>query len=69
MNKNELAAAAKILGCHPQKILAHRLLDDGGIVVIAPTGQKFRYSAEELAAVVPSPGKAKPPAPKKKASK
>jgi hypothetical protein len=50
MNKKKrLKAAADLFGCSPSEFMSHRLLDDGGVVIIAPTGQKFRYSAEQLA--------------------
>jgi len=40
--------AALKFGCKPEELLAFRILEDGGAVIIAPTGQKFTYTKEEL---------------------
>jgi len=42
----QLAAAR--LGCTEQEILGFRELPDGGVIVIAPSGQKFKFSLEQL---------------------
>jgi hypothetical protein len=46
--KQKLEAAAKLLDCKPGELMAYRDLEDGGLSVIAPTGQKFIYGAEKL---------------------
>ena len=40
--------AARIYGCPVEDLLSHRVYPDGSVVIIAPTGQKFAYSAESL---------------------
>ena len=57
-----LQLAARLYGCPVEDLLSHRVYPDGSVVIIAPTGQKFAYSAEalleELArqSPVPAPG-------------
>ena len=57
-----LQLAARLYGCPLEDLLSHRVYPDGSVVIIAPTGQKFAYSAEallkELAkqSPVPAPG-------------
>jgi len=37
-----------LYGCEPQELMKVRELENGGLVVIAPTGQKFVYSADQV---------------------
>jgi hypothetical protein len=48
--KSELELAAAIYGCKAEEIISYRLMDNGFISIIAPTGQKFVYSDEQLEA-------------------
>ena len=65
----DILIAAALCGCEPGELLSYRVCENGDIVVIAPTGQKFVYAKilvdgkrEELAT------KAKPePKPRRKA--
>jgi hypothetical protein len=43
-----VAVAAKIYGCGVSDLLSWSEKDDGSVVIIAPTGQKFTYSADEI---------------------
>jgi hypothetical protein len=43
-----VAVAAKIYGCEVSDLLSWAEKDDGSVVIIAPTGQKFTYSANEI---------------------
>jgi hypothetical protein len=43
-----VAVAAKIYGCGVSDLLSWAEKDDGSVVIIAPTGQKFTYSADEI---------------------
>ena len=67
--KSELELAAAIYGCEAGEIISYRLMDNGFISIIAPTGQKFVYSAAQLEdkrkALEPS-RRAKPAAPRRK---
>ena len=45
---NYLAIAIALTGDQP---LAYAAKDDGSLVVVAQTGQKFRYTAEQVAIV------------------
>ena len=40
--------AAKLYGCPVEQLLSYREYDDGAVVIIAPTGQKFTYSAHSI---------------------
>ena len=40
--------AAKLYGCPVEELLSYREYDDGSVVIIAPTGQKFTYSAHSI---------------------
>ena len=40
--------AARIYGCPVEELLSYREYDDGSVVIIAPTGQKFTYSAHSI---------------------
>jgi hypothetical protein len=40
--------AARIYGCPVEELLSYREYDDGAVVIIAPTGQKFTYSAHSI---------------------
>jgi hypothetical protein len=60
-----ITAAARIYGCKGSELMKVRFVDDGSVVIIAPTGQKFIYSAEQIAEATP---KRRAPA-KPKASK
>ena len=40
--------AARIYGCPVEQLLSYREYDDGSVVIIAPTGQKFTYSAHSI---------------------
>ena len=42
--------AAQILGVDPHSLITYRELTDGGVVVITGPGQKFTFSAEQIAA-------------------
>jgi hypothetical protein len=42
------AVAAKIYGCGVSDLLSWSEKDNGSVVIIAPTGQKFTYSADEI---------------------
>jgi hypothetical protein len=46
--KSELELAAAICGCEVGEVISYRLMSNGFISIIAPTGQKFVYSAEQL---------------------
>lgn len=41
--------AAALAGCAPQDLLVFRELEDGSAVVVIPTGQKYKYTPEQLA--------------------
>jgi hypothetical protein len=43
-----VSVAAKIYGCGVSDLLSWSEKDDGSVVIIAPTGQKFTYSADEI---------------------
>jgi hypothetical protein len=45
--------AARIYGCKVKDLLSWSEKEDGSVVIIAPTGQKFTYSAEEIVQAVP----------------
>ncbi len=46
-------AAARLLKCQPDDLLTFRWSqDEKQFIVIAPTGQKFRFSAAELEAAI-----------------
>ncbi len=59
------AAAAKLLKCNPEDLLAFRWAEDElQYIAIAPSGQKFRYDANQLeAAMAPAPVAAPVPEP------
>jgi hypothetical protein len=40
--------AALIYGCNTEDFLSHHEFEDGSVAIIAPTGQKFTYSAQRL---------------------
>ena len=40
--------AARIYGCDLSDLLAYHEFEDGSVAIIAPTGQKFTYSADRL---------------------
>ena len=40
--------AAKLYGCPMADLLSYREYEDGSVVIIAPSGQKFTYSAESI---------------------
>ena len=42
--------AAAIYGCRVEELLSYREYEDGSVVIIAPSGQKFAYSGEALLA-------------------
>ncbi len=44
------AVFASLAGCQPDELINFRTLEDGSAVAILPTGQKFKYTAEHLAA-------------------
>ena len=44
--------AAALLGCEP---LDCKRYPDGSLVAISPTGQKFKFSPDQVAAVLPKP--------------
>lgn len=44
--------AAQIYGCNLEDLLSYCEHADGSVVIIAPTGQKFAYSADEIMAKV-----------------
>jgi len=46
-------AAAKIYGCKVSELMKVRFGENGSVVIIAPTGQKFIYSAEQIAEAMP----------------
>lgn len=41
-------AACKILGVKYENVIAHRLRDDGDLVIVVNQGQKFVLTADEL---------------------
>ena len=43
-----LQLAARLYGCPVEDLLSHRAYPDGSVAIIAPSGQKFAYSAESL---------------------
>ena len=57
-----ITAAAAIYGCKVSELMSYGISDVGRVSIIAPTGQKFIYSAEQIAeAMKPKPKpKAKP---------
>jgi hypothetical protein len=59
MSPVQLAAA--IYGCRVEELLSYREYEDGSVVIIAPSGQKFAYSAEAIMQFVL--GEESPPAP------
>lgn len=48
ISNDNLLLAARLTGCRPQEILSLRITEDGGLVVIAPSGQKLTYSPEQV---------------------
>ena len=48
--KSNKEVAAALFGCEPEELIKFREGEDGAVVIIAPTGQKFVYSAEQLEA-------------------
>jgi hypothetical protein len=56
-----LQLAAHLYGCQVEDLLSHRVYPDGSVVIIAPTGQKFTYSAEALLAELARQNPAPPP--------
>ena len=65
-----LQAAAGIYGCMVDDLMSYRHLDDGAVVIIAPTGQKFIYPAAEIDAMCEEmTPKREAPAAKKAAAK
>jgi hypothetical protein len=40
--------AALVYGCNTEDLLSYHEFEDGSVVIIAPTGQKFTYSAQRL---------------------
>ena len=53
--------AAQIYGCRVEELLSYREHEDGSVVIIAPSGQKFAYSAESIKQVILA--EESPPAP------
>ena len=53
--------AAQIYGCRVEELLSYREHEDGSVVIIAPSGQKFAYSAESIKQVMLA--EESPPAP------
>ena len=43
--------AAALVGCEPTELKGYRLLPDGSLAVITPTGQKFIFTPEQVAEV------------------
>ncbi len=50
--------ASQLIDADPLKV---RPLEDGSLVVIAPTGQKYIYSPEQVSAVTLPPPQSSPP--------
>ena len=48
--RSPVETACNILGVKPDSLLKSRVTDDGGAVLILATGQKFTFTAAELAA-------------------
>ena len=46
--KSDLEIAAVICGCKVEEIISYRMMENGFISIIAPTGQKFVYSADQI---------------------
>ena len=40
--------AARLYGCPVEELLSYREYEDGSVVIIAPSGQKFTYPAESI---------------------
>ena len=53
--------AAQIYGCRVEELLSYREYEDGSVVIIAPSGQKFSFSAESIKQVMLA--EESPPAP------
>ena len=54
-NRNKLSLvqlAARLYGCPVEELLSYREYEDGSVVIIAPSGQKFAYSAESIKQVM-----------------
>ena len=64
----KIAAAAKIYGCKVSELMSYAIYGDA-VTIIAPSGQKISYTAEQIAEAYPKPRRnmpAKKPAAKKK---
>ena len=48
MAKQLVEIAAQIYSCKVEELLSYCEYEDGSVVIIAPTGQKFAYSAEQI---------------------
>jgi len=49
-DKSNKEVAAALYGCDQEELIKFRECENGSVVIIAPTGQKFTYSAEQLEA-------------------
>lgn len=43
-----IPVAARLAGCRAEELLSMRVTDEGGLVVIAPSGKKLTFSAAEV---------------------
>ena len=48
MAKQLVEIAAQIYSCKVEELLSYREYENGSVVIIAPTGQKFTYSPEQI---------------------